>query len=727
MSLFDLLPAVHRRRDGEVGDPLQAYLGVLDEVLDAIEVDIVGLYDDWFVETCAEWLVPYLADLLGAPQLEPVNSDDASLRAYVANTIAYRRRKGTPGVLEQLAFDITGWRSHAVEYFELLSATQHLDHLRPGRGGTVDLRDRDVLDRIRGGRGPLARYQGAFDRTARTADVRRIASNRGTHNIANLGLWLWRLNALPLTVSVTADAGGPNRLRFSQLAIDVPAFNVPQTETSIDDLSREANIPGAIRLLVLQADLDQASATTDASTLYYGRGRALEIFDGSDSVDPSDLRAVDLSSWSPVDWDPTNADQPILIDPVSSRLMLPDRFTPGSIRVRSAFVAPADMAGGPYDRTEHTSSVGAWHRTIAQSPLVPAGDHPTLAAGLADWAADAPVDASIEFADSDAYGGAVDVNVPPSSRLVLRSAEGVRAVLNTAGPIRLRGTDKAEVVLDGLLITGRIQIDGPLTVLIRDCTLVPGHGLQPDMTPTAPAAPSIEVAAGHDTRLRIERSITGPIRMPSQTARVEEDAPLVIVDSVVQAPARPAGPVPAVAADNAGAIGVELKAEQSTIAGSVHVSELAADNSIFVDQVEVARLQAGCLRFCFVSRGTTASPSRTPRRYRCEPDLTIETESDLARARAAAGGAPFGPATEAALVTRILRAMVPQFVSTIYGTPGFIQLARSTPPGITCGGEGRTEMGALAQVMAPVRLRNLRRALDHYTRYGTEVGVLHQT
>jgi hypothetical protein len=106
--LHHLLPAVYRIRDAEHGEPLRALLAVLERELQRIEDDIGGLYDNWFIETCQEWVVPYIGDLLGVRGLVPVRSGVFSQRAYVANTLAYRRRKGTAAVLEQLARDITG-------------------------------------------------------------------------------------------------------------------------------------------------------------------------------------------------------------------------------------------------------------------------------------------------------------------------------------------------------------------------------------------------------------------------------------------------------------------------------------------------------------------------------------------------------------------------------------------------------------------------------------------
>jgi hypothetical protein len=54
----------------------------------------------------------------------------ASPRAEVAHTIAFRRRKGTATMLEQLARDVTGWPARVVEYFQLLGWTQNMNHIR---------------------------------------------------------------------------------------------------------------------------------------------------------------------------------------------------------------------------------------------------------------------------------------------------------------------------------------------------------------------------------------------------------------------------------------------------------------------------------------------------------------------------------------------------------------------------------------------------------------------
>lgn len=110
-QLFELLPSVYRLRDAALaGDmpagagkppagPLNALLSIIAEQLESLQDDLDQLYDDQFIETCAEWVVPYIGDLVGARSLYSVTAATISTRAQVAKTIRYRRRKGTVKML----------------------------------------------------------------------------------------------------------------------------------------------------------------------------------------------------------------------------------------------------------------------------------------------------------------------------------------------------------------------------------------------------------------------------------------------------------------------------------------------------------------------------------------------------------------------------------------------------------------------------------------------------
>src|ERR1044071_6333299 len=126
-TIYKLLPAIYRLRDARAdGEPgaIKSLIEVIAREVGVLEEDLAQLYDDQFIETCAEWVVPYIGDLLGARGVHSVSHATFSQRAYVANTIGYRRRKGTAAMLEQLAHDVTGWTANVVEFFQLLATTQ---------------------------------------------------------------------------------------------------------------------------------------------------------------------------------------------------------------------------------------------------------------------------------------------------------------------------------------------------------------------------------------------------------------------------------------------------------------------------------------------------------------------------------------------------------------------------------------------------------------------------
>ncbi|HRP27188.1 MAG TPA: hypothetical protein PLG77_02010, partial [Burkholderiaceae bacterium] len=134
IPLFERLPEVYRQRDAEQSPPgqLEALLDALDSVFGALADRVEQQYDDLFIETCDDWVVPYIADLVGTSHLK---GDPRTVRADVARTVYHRRRKGTLGAVESQTFALSGWAAHAVELRDRLAWNMHLNHLRPDAGG----------------------------------------------------------------------------------------------------------------------------------------------------------------------------------------------------------------------------------------------------------------------------------------------------------------------------------------------------------------------------------------------------------------------------------------------------------------------------------------------------------------------------------------------------------------------------------------------------------------
>ncbi len=582
--LYQLLPAVYRQRDAAQDEALRALMAVIESELRLVEGDIARLYDNWFIETCDEWVVPYLGDLLNVRGLLRIEDGALSQRAFVANTLGYRRRKGTAAVLEQLARDVTGWSAKVVEFFERLATTQHLNHLRPANLCTVDLHDMDGLELL----------NGPFERANHTAEVRHIDNGRGRYNIPNIGLFLWRLQSYAVTRGTPRPVADPadGRYTFNPLGIAAPLFNRPRTEREITQLAGEENVPGPLRRLPLHEELEALRQGTSGPEHYFGDGPVLEVFvkGEAEPLPPERIHICHLGEWRrPEDpADPDDQEQiEAMVDPVLGRLSFASTVTPDPVKVSYAYGFGGDLGGGPYDRQasvaqwfDRTDEREIWQMGVKGNP--PADDDRlvgTLAEAIQAWNAvisDGEERVGIiAVMDGRTYEedltGSRAITVPAGSRLAIVAAdwpqtpdpeipgrqqrvEGQLAPTNLRPHLRgdlavqagapVPTATGGELILDGLLIEGALDVlqgepDGSGqpsslgSLRLAHCTLVPGHGLNEVGALREPNLPSVVVdAANNELRLKIYRSITGPLRLPAEIADLE------VRDSIVDSPTR---------------------------------------------------------------------------------------------------------------------------------------------------------------------------------------------
>jgi hypothetical protein len=580
-TLYRLLPAVYRVRDAEQGGVLRELMEVIAGQAQEMEADLEQLYDDQFIETCADWVVPYIGDLLGYRDLFPVAAATGigSPRAEVANTIAHRRSKGTARQLEQLARDVTGWDAVVVELFRRLATTQSLIHLRPQHRPFPDLRSWQVA----------ADLGGAFDRLPHTLDVRRMAAGGVRHNIPNIGIFLWRIRSFPFREVRPApvDRGTRLRYRFDPLGLDTPLYARPQTETALAQATGPDELPLPLSRPRLRAGLAR----------HYGAGASLWVYRDGQLVPPGQVRVCDLSDLDDGSggWANMPADG-IAVDPELGRLALSPALRTWTTRVRVGFHYgfSAEMGGGVYDRSA----------ALAGSPdvRVPV-DHATLSAAL-PAAADGGV---VEIQDNGRYARPYRILLRQDRALVLRGRNGRRPTVLMRRALRIGGHAGGELTLDGLAFRG-----GQLRVLdsilsrpnrlrrltLRHCTLVPGSARLYDDDPLPPGRPSLYVTA--DTELLIDRCILGGLE-------VEGQGRVVIRDSILDA-----GAAEAAACRVAG----HLEVRRSTLIGTARAGVLElAENCLFLGTVRSDRVQQGCVRFSYLPLD-----SRVPRRYRCQPE-----------------------------------------------------------------------------------------------------------
>ena len=350
--LYDLVPVVYRLRDADQGYPLRALLRVMNEQYDILEQDIAKLYENWFIETCDDWVVPYIGGLIGYELLSgPVAQNSGQTAAGIAisaprrdvgDTIRYRRRKGTLSTVEDVARAVSGWPLRAVEFYRHLAVNQNINCLNMGRGRTGELRDADALDRL----------NGAFDEMARNVDVHRLNSShaRGRGSIPELGVFVWRLKSYTLsnTPAYCYEAQAPNCYLFSPLGCDTRLFTNPLSNTAASAPDLALPIPIRRRFFEIRDARDSGGKVVSGVPYYYGEGRSLMIWTGVNHkpVTVDQIVAADLSDWS---YRPSG--NQVAVDPQRGRIMFP----PGQTRRQNVWVSysygfSADMGGGEYAR-----------------------------------------------------------------------------------------------------------------------------------------------------------------------------------------------------------------------------------------------------------------------------------------------------------------------------------------------------------------------------------------
>lgn len=722
--LYRLLPAVYRQRDLEYPQPpLKQLLEVIAEQVDVVEADIAQLYENWFIETCEDWVVPYIADLIGYEVVTAAGlpGDAATAqgqarnhvlfpRREIANTIRYRRQKGTLALLEQLAHDIASWPARAVEFYPLLGRSQHLNHLNLSRGSSADLRAEAAL----------ASLDGPFDQMAHTIDVRNITAHRdpGRYNIPNVGLFVWRLKpySVTQTPAYCLEEVGPHCYTFSVLGNDTPLFTRPEPEPEPTHIAAPLNLPIPISRFAFTAAATQGTQIERASTDYYGAGRSLGIWaDGWNGAAEDGLIASDrIIPANLENWQYRPLPNTVAVDPVLGRIVFPPSQMPRQgVRVYYHYGFSDDLGGGEYPRAVSQRPqaliyrVGRGEAFDSLNDALQAWRNALNTPTPAAEAGAAQPEAVIEITDSRVYTEPFRrIPLGEKQRLQIRAASRARPVIRlldylTDSPdsFNIEGEAGSAITLDGLLITGRgVRISGELSqVVLRHCTLVPGWAPDSDCEPRRPSEPSLEL---FDVRgqVWIDHCILGSIQV-NQNEVQTDPVSLTLTDSILDATD---ATLEAIGAPGCPVAHVNFSVYRSTVIGlsQVHAMPLV-ENSLFMGLVTVARRQTGCVRFCYVPPG-----SKTPRRYRCQPDL-VEAAAT---------------ATTQATERQRVR---PKFNSLRYGQPTYCQLAHLCAEEIKRGADDESEMGVFHNLFQPQRTTILQTRLDEFTPAEMAAGIIY--
>lgn len=327
IKLYDLLPFVYQLRDAEDNLQLRSLLEIVQREIDVVQDDIQKLYDNWFIETCQDWVVPYLGQLVGVEPEPGAFLPESNPRSGIGDAIRFGRRRGSLGVLSELANDL-GFSAHAVEFEKLCLQTTAPSVKREGIGKLVDFFQAEEVELLGT---PFCKSGHLLDfRTPSTTE------EKGWYHPDNLGLFVWKSITIPMK-KVTPKCIGTLKGKYGTEDFEICLFsfdpsgairqlyvNPTQNPELQDQEWRKFPIPlerwmlshdisasiepwdsafpcdsdggGTTDANELLSDTDQYNPFDDQHQGLYGPDASVCIFRRSKVVPPHEIFVTDLSS-----------------------------------------------------------------------------------------------------------------------------------------------------------------------------------------------------------------------------------------------------------------------------------------------------------------------------------------------------------------------------------------------------------------------------------------------
>lgn len=717
-KIWEMIPAIYRHEDGLGRDAgvLRAFVNVLAEEAAVLRRSHDRLWDDQYIDLCDEWAVPYIGDLVGARLVSALNP--RGRRVDVAKTIYYRRRKGTPRVLEELIGDIAGWEGKVVESFQRMARTRHGLDPKPGPlagrfsstlpGGWADLRNAYAAKRA----------GSPFDEFFHTADVRQHRGGRGRYAIPKVACHLYRIQVFRVEGVDPHVFGNTGGSTFDPSGRDIPLFGPRARSSDAYEWdawrsAREWEVPGPMRCRILgheefeiteegiarlceagmaeehasefrmlageriRSERDMNAALASFTSIPAGMYRlvrthtmiedcgkhalipnAVNVDVPSRTLEQDAIAAAGLEFWSTI-----ATEKDLAIDPALGRFLFASGGPGGDgVTVSYHYGFSGEIGAGTYDR-----------RHVEELTPDSAGRGGGIidATGILVEAADVAVGTVFRLADSRTYR--IGESVAGIRRLTMQAANRQRPYVILSHTWQLETAadpathEDAVLTLDGIWFGGSdIVLRGDYEcVTIRHVTLDPGG-----KNATGDAIPRVGlIIEGFVEKLTIESSIVGSV----STGASGSVGGVIIRDTILDSGGK-------------GSLSLAIESgtvhmERVTVFGGMRAHRLWASEVLATGNVDVSDTQSGCFRFSAAAAGSTL-----PR-----PFESFEIPHTGCRH---------------------------YFTSVRFGDPGYAQLSQVAPVEITEGAENGSEMGAFSGLMNPIKARSLDAKVCEYAPFG---------
>ncbi len=165
-------------------------LHVLAAPLAVLRESVHDLHADLFIDTCADEMLPLLAGQIGARLVFKSPDDD---RVDLRNTIQWRRRKGTPAMLQEMVQALLDRPVTFQESWPRLLVSQAINTLRPERRVPA-VRSASLA----------VTHRGPYDRELHALDARRRDARLGGYHPRHLSWWAHPTRLFPVREATPA-------------------------------------------------------------------------------------------------------------------------------------------------------------------------------------------------------------------------------------------------------------------------------------------------------------------------------------------------------------------------------------------------------------------------------------------------------------------------------------------------------------------------------------------
>jgi hypothetical protein len=721
-KLWQLLPAIYRHEDGLAANPhvLRAIVEVMAKQAAILRRSQDRLWDDQFIELCDDWAVPYIGDLVGTRLLSAMLT--RARKIDVAKTIYYRRRKGTPRVLEELISDISQWDGKLVEGFQRLVRARHGLDPFPDRfagfftgtmpGGFADIRSAAASELC----------DGPFEEYYHLPDMRKPRGFDGRFGITKLDFYLYRLQSFAVTeVTPFALPDGVSFL-FDPSGRNIPLFNkrkrpaADQWDQWHSAFEWELPLPIRCRLLghatysITDDDVQQlvtdglispAAATELRNYIGYPfrKEEDLRTFLGTLSHSGEFLALPAFNALLQYTITEHSGKYQLIPDALLVETGNPLTAIEKENIVAAALTGPGWNIIAPAGKILAIDAEQGRFKFLTGTPATPVapsyhyGFSGPYGAGTYDrrtvedsaptlivlpgvgtiGAAEMQPQAVVQVNDNTTYFIQADHVSIIDYTLQAANQKRPYLVLSADWILSSGSNQDACLVLDGLWIGAvggsqcNIRLQGDFEcVTIRNCTFDPGNDTNALGQPILPVSLHIE---GNVETLCIERSIMGPISI--QANGIIEDAAR-ITGSIIQS-------------EQPGTPAIQLHTgilylNRSTVFGELEAHRLFASEALISGQAMVDDTQTGCFRF-----GAAPANSQLPKPYE---SFLFTTDNNY------------------------------WFVSRRFGQPGYAQLSETAPAALLTGAENGAEMGAFNQLLNALKQDGLKTKIEEYMPFG---------